>query len=186
MIRRIVMALAFAAVAVAVPTVAASPASAAPCQDSDPWRGPYWWAGVDATNDASERMVLASTPPWSRGSTAYMWEYNNDNRQKWWMDCTSPGIYKMRLASDTLACLTENGRGLPARLWPCDWSDEGMFWLQQAAGSTYTTHDGIVPRSYRFVSSCSGDCLDVHGGGSANGTMVTTWACTSGDNQRWY
>jgi alpha-galactosidase len=31
----------------------------------------------------------------------------------------------------------------------------------------------------------SGLCLDVTGGGTANGTLVDIWTCTGGSNQHW-
>jgi len=186
MIKRIFMVLTFVAVALAVPAVSANPAFAAPCQDSDPWQGPYWWAGLDASKDSGTRKVLAVSAPWAYDSYSYIWDYNNDPRQKWYMDCTSPDVWKMRLASDTSLCLTDRGAGFEARLWPCGWSDPGMFWERQGMGLTWTISDDGLSPTWRFVAYASRNCLDVFGGGSANGTGVGTWACHGGDNQRWY
>ncbi|GIF63573.1 hypothetical protein Ais01nite_16080 [Asanoa ishikariensis] len=187
MIRRILgTLLAATLVAAGLTAFAATPAAAAAvCNDNDPLRGPYWWAGVDAVADSGTRKVLAVSDPWAQNSTTYIWDYNNDNRQKWYMDCTSDGVYFMRLASNTALCLTDRGAGFAAVIWPCGWSDPGMYWEQHGAGQAYTVYDGFAS-SYRFVSFHSRRCLDVFNGDSGNGTMVTTWNCNGLNNQRWY
>ena len=63
-------------------------------------------------------------------------------------------------------------------------------WADLAAQriGTYTT----IPRNRIFVNTDgtitgvqSGLCLDVSGAGTANGTLVATWTCNGGGNQRW-
>ncbi|PSL52040.1 type 1 glutamine amidotransferase [Saccharothrix carnea] len=43
---------------------------------------------------------------------------------------------------------------------------------------------GTTPRTGPIVAA-SGKCVDVNGGGTADGTKVQLWTCNSGANQRW-
>ncbi|TDC85451.1 hydrolase [Micromonospora sp. KC606] len=52
--------------------------------------------------------------------------------------------------------------------------------LNGPAGETATT-----PTAYRIVNRNSGKCLDVSGGGTADGADVIQWTCHNGTNQRW-
>jgi hypothetical protein len=50
--------------------------------------------------------------------------------------------------------------------------------IQDCAAQRWTTNDsGTI--------TINGQCLDVFGEGTANGTAVTVWTCTGGANQRW-
>jgi len=105
-VKKLLMVLVVAATAI-LPVATAGPAAAATRCTSGWWKGPYWSAGVDATNDAGHRKVLAVREPWDATSSAYIWDYNSDNRQKWYLECVSYNesdvinVYRFRLASNT-------------------------------------------------------------------------------------
>ncbi|MFJ9708953.1 RICIN domain-containing protein [Streptomyces sp. NPDC101234] len=52
--------------------------------------------------------------------------------------------------------------------------------LAGPSGETATT-----PTAYTLVNRNSGKCLDVAGGGTADGTNVLQWTCNGGGNQKW-
>jgi hypothetical protein len=52
------------------------------------------------------------------------------------------------------------------------------------AGSTATQENGIGNSSSGEIRA-NGNCLDVSGGSSTNGTAILLYGCTGGDNQNW-
>jgi hypothetical protein len=51
-------------------------------------------------------------------------------------------------------------------------------------GNTAVQENGVGNSSSGDIRG-SGGCLDVSGGGSANGTAILLYSCTGGDNQNW-
>jgi hypothetical protein len=202
MTRRLMMVLALVALAVAVPAVSASPASAASKCSFGEQRGPYWWGAAGANMNSWERKVMAVSQPWDASSTAYIWHDNNDSRQRWVMQCVGysinrgRNIWQMRLASNTGLCLTDTGYMNAAALDPCqpvpnpvpgnDPDPTLQMWEMVPGPTLLIEHDGGYQPTSAFFGSATGFCLDVSGGNAANGTPVISFPCTSGSNQQWY
>jgi hypothetical protein len=174
-----------AVVSLVATTMSATPAQAA--SGCSGYFGPYWFAGVDATNDAGHLKVLAVESPWTSGSHSYIWDYNNDLRQKWCLQRTYQIVddiytYKFRLASDNTLCL---GGSQSQGAWPvlggCTAAAGAIEFHQYVAGTANGNE------AYRFKAWPNETyCLDVYNGDSANGTHVILWTCNGQDNQRWY
>ena len=183
--RLLVMLLVATSMAAVAPAIVSTSAFAAdtPCDVNESWRGPYWWGALSAYNQTHTTKVLAITPAWRSGAWAYLWDYNNDPRQKWYMDCDGydaargRNIWFMRYADSTNLCL----EGFPelgddAVLEPCSSIYmPSQYWEMVPVGS------------YRAFYNLGRDrCLDVEGNGATNGTLVVMWTCHYGANQQWY
>jgi hypothetical protein len=160
--------------------VTASPAAASGC-NSGTWYGPYWWASEYVSRATGEIKVLATTPPWDTTSTTYIWTDNGSDNQRWFMECIGTGLpgswYKLHLASDKNACLSDDGQGNPATLDPCDAvGTTSYYWKQTVSSFGDST----------FTNYSSGRCLDLFGANTATGAAVGAWPCNNGTNQLWF
>jgi hypothetical protein len=173
-----------AVVSLVATTVTASPAQAA--SGCSGYFGPYWFAGADATADAGHLKVLAVESPWTTGSHSYIWDYNNDLRQKWCLQSiyyVVPDVhtYRFRLASDNSLCLGGSQyQGAWPSLGPCT-TASALEFRQYVSGSVNGNE------AYRFKAWPNETyCLDVYNGDSGNGTHVILWTCNGQSNQLWY
>jgi endo-1,4-beta-xylanase len=48
-----------------------------------------------------------------------------------------------------------------------------------------TNQQWVINGNGTISSAQTGMCLDVNGGGTANGSAVIVWSCHGGANQRW-
>ena len=180
--RLLVMMLVATSLAAIAPAIASSSASAAdtPCNVSETWRGPYWWANVNADQSGSLK-VLAVTPPWGLDSKAYLWDFNNDPRQEWYMDCVGYDSVRgwnkwvMHYAAQTSLCLDVELPVNQGVLTACNPGSTNQVWERiPANGAT------------GFYNVNFNQCLDASGAGTSNGTPVILWSCHYGPNQLWY
>ncbi|MEV7991284.1 RICIN domain-containing protein [Streptomyces sp. NPDC086077] len=155
-------------------------------------RGPYWYAGVDASVRAGTRMVADVQGPWtSDGVQAHMWHWYNGQSQKWCLDPTENGssggtFYQVRNYY-TGKCLDSGatGYGTLVKQQTCN-SGTDQRWYITSKGS-YSTPDGTQPAyEFRSVANGAGYCLDVREFGYADGALLQTWSCSNGRNQRFY
>jgi hypothetical protein len=54
-----------------------------------------------------------------------------------------------------------------------------------AAIGSPTISSGTLNANGTLIGGSSGKCVDVTGGGTANGTKVILWTCNGGSNQNW-
>lgn len=181
-------ALVLAVTALAAPLVAAPSAhAAAPCAADE--YGPYWFGNVNASRTRGTTVVLAIDSPWGNWSKAYLWSYNNDNRQKF---CLRPNsstgdvnYYQFRYAANLDLCLTAPtlAAGQRLELLSCN-SSLGQVWGWVPNGTAIV--NGVTWAAIRFHERSSGMCMDVYGGYTGNGTAVQLFTCKAGDHQRWF
>ncbi|MEU6105761.1 RICIN domain-containing protein [Streptomyces flaveolus] len=173
------------------PSAAPAAAAAVGCTDGFT-RGPYWYAGVDASVRAGKRMVMDIQGPWTTdGAQAHMWTWYNGQSQKWCLDPTENGstggtFYQVRNYY-TGKCLDSGatGYGTLVKQRTCD-SRTTQRWYIASKGS-YGTPDGTKSAyEFRSVANGAGYCLDVREFGSSDGTVLQTWSCSNGRNQRFY
>jgi GH43 family beta-xylosidase len=82
------------------------------------------------------------------------------------------------------------GNGRTTRAQEFTWNADGTpnFGTPVALGTTLPGPSGetaATPTSYTLVNRNSGKCLDVNGGGTADGTNIFQWTCNGGANQKW-
>ncbi|MES5818772.1 family 43 glycosylhydrolase [Streptomyces sp. RG80] len=82
------------------------------------------------------------------------------------------------------------GNGRTTRAQKFTWNADGTpnFGTPVALGTTLPGPSGetaATPTSYTLVNRNSGKCLDVNGGGTADGTNIFQWTCNGGTNQKW-
>ncbi|MBE4740712.1 MULTISPECIES: family 43 glycosylhydrolase [Streptomyces] len=91
-------------------------------------------------------------------------------------------------ANDAASDGCDNGRTTRAQKFT--WNADGTpnFGSPVALGSTIAGPSGetaTTPTAYTIVNRNSGKCLDVTGGGTADGTNIAQWTCNGGANQKW-
>ena len=157
------------------------------------YRGPYWFAALDATMDTGQRKVLAVEPPRTSGAHSYIWGYNGELGQKWCLErfyepVPDVVMYRFRLAEENRYCLggsATSGAWLSLRL--CTASGTMKFRQYTVSNNYDDPIDDINYQKYRFKLWPSETlCLDVYNGDSANGTHVILWTCNGLNNQNWY
>ncbi|MFF8392718.1 family 43 glycosylhydrolase [Streptomyces sp. NPDC016172] len=82
------------------------------------------------------------------------------------------------------------GNARTTRAQEFTWNADGTpdFGTPVRLGSTRPGPSGetaATPAAYTLVNRNSGKCLDVAGGGTADGTNVFQWTCNGGTNQKW-
>lgn len=157
------------------------------------YRGPYWYAGVDASTRAKKRMVMDIQGPWtSDGTQAHMWTWYNGASQYWCLapvqNGSSGGTFYGVRNYHTGKCLDSGatGYGTLVKQQTCSLSKYSQLWWISDKGS-YSTPDG-TKTAYEFRSLANGQsfCLDVREFGYTDGTVLQTWSCSNGKNQRFY
>lgn len=83
----------------------------------------------------------------------------------------------MLIAKHSGQCLTAPGSsGTQAYQYPCSYGSSSQTWYFESTSSGWD----------QLKSAWTGRCLDVSGGGIANGTPIITYACNSNaTNQHW-
>lgn len=82
------------------------------------------------------------------------------------------------------------GNGRTTRAQEFTWNADGTpnLGTPTALGTTLPGPSGesaATPAAYTLVNRNSGTCLDVDGGGTADGTDIFQWTCNGGTNQKW-
>lgn len=157
------------------------------------YRGPYWYAGVDASTRANKRMVMDIQGPWTTaGAQAHMWSWYNGQSQYWCLapvqNGSSGGTFYGVRNYYTGKCLDSGatGYGTLVKQQDCSLSKYSQLWWIASKGS-YSTPEGTkTAYEFRSLANGQGYCLDVREFGSANGTLLQTWSCSNGRNQRFY
>ena len=193
--RLFLMMLVAASLATIAPAIGSSTAFAfddQPKCDVNGWfQGPYWWGSVSAANHTGARKVLAVSIPYSLNSYTYIWDFNNDLRQEWYMDCagydyeTGRNIWLMRYANGISLCLADLQYGNPAVLVNCNETSANQRWEKAFTGNVQLPFERN-PASYTFYNWGTQHCLDVMNDDFINGSVVGTWTCHYGPNQEWY
>jgi hypothetical protein len=84
---------------------------------------------------------------------------------------------------DLQQCLDLNGGGVadgaPIIQWDCHGLDNQQF------APLYVIDPNTSGLSVVFINKKSGKCIDLNGGGLANGTPIIQWTCHNGANQKW-
>lgn len=107
-----------------------------------------------------------------------IWQTNNTAVQSWTVSNANvmpSGYYNIALSLGNY-CLTASGanRGAAVTLLPCNGSTS-QAWRATPKNGGYTWNP----------ANNNGLCLDVNGWGTTDGTGVSVWTCSGGDNQRW-
>jgi galactose oxidase len=99
--------------------------------------------------------------------------------QRWLIRSVTGGIQIVSAASPTRCLNIANASGMPGNavvLSECsDTGVPGEIW------SEATTPDG----TFNLVATHDGQCMDISGQSTADGTPVNQWLCNGGSNQKW-
>lgn len=91
-------------------------------------------------------------------------------------------------ANDSTSDGCDNGRTTRAQRFTWNANGTPNFGTPVALGTTLAAPSGetaATPTAYTIVNRNSGQCLDVSGGNTADGTNIIQWTCHGGANQRW-
>nr|WP_205614778.1 family 43 glycosylhydrolase [Streptomyces chartreusis] len=157
--------------------------SASSCQTADYKLGRLELTGTDPLSPAS--WTKKQTPVFQRSDTngVYGPGHNGfftspDGTENWI-------VYHANSASNG-GC----GNGRTTRAQEFTWNADGTpnLGTPVALGTTLPGPSGesaATPTAYTLVNRNSGKCLDVDGGGTADGTDIFQWTCNGGTNQKW-
>ncbi|MGW4868762.1 family 43 glycosylhydrolase [Streptomyces chartreusis] len=157
--------------------------SASSCQTADYKLGRLELTGTDPLSPAS--WTKKQTPVFQRSDTngVYGPGHNGffsspDGTENWI-------VYHANSASNG-GC----GNGRTTRAQKFTWNADGTpnLGTPVALGTTLPGPSGesaATPTAYTLVNRNSGKCLDVDGGGTADGTDIFQWTCNGGTNQKW-
>ncbi|QKZ17815.1 family 43 glycosylhydrolase [Streptomyces chartreusis] len=157
--------------------------SASSCQTADYKLGRLELTGIDPLSPAS--WTKKQTPVFQRSDTngVYGPGHNGfftspDGTENWI-------VYHANSASNG-GC----GNGRTTRAQEFTWNADGTpnLGTPVALGTTLPGPSGesaATPTAYTLVNRNSGKCLDVDGGGTADGTDIFQWTCNGGTNQKW-
>jgi len=109
----------------------------------------------------------------ANGNRVQIWQANGASAQAW--NWASVGTNVWNLAVQGPYCLDARGAtsGVAVNIWACN-GTAAQRWTSTQNGTSYTFKNGI-----------NGNCLDVSGGSSANGTVVQNWTCNGTSAQAW-
>ncbi|MBT1091001.1 family 43 glycosylhydrolase [Streptomyces sp. Tu102] len=157
--------------------------SASSCQTADYKLGRLELTGTDPLSPAS--WTKKQTPVFQRSDTngVYGPGHNGfftspDGTENWI-------VYHANSASNG-GC----GNGRTTRAQEFTWNADGTpnLGTPVALGTTLPGPSGesaATPTAYTLVNRNSDKCLDVDGGGTADGTDIFQWTCNGGTNQKW-
>ncbi|WP_420077229.1 family 43 glycosylhydrolase [Streptomyces sp. JL3001] len=157
--------------------------SASSCQTADYKLGQLELTGTDPLSPAS--WTKKQTPAFQRSDAngVYGPGHNGffsspDGTENWI-------VYHANSASNG-GC----GNGRTTRAQEFTWNADGTpnLGTPAALGTTLPGPSGesaATPTAYTLVNRNSGKCLDVDGGGTADGTDIFQWTCNGGTNQKW-
>ncbi|MFI1566740.1 RICIN domain-containing protein [Streptomyces sp. NPDC020490] len=156
-------------------------------------RGPYFYAGVDASIRAGKRMVMDIQGPWTTaGTQAHMWSWYNGQSQYWCLapvqNGSSGGTFYGVRNYYSGKCLDSGatGYGTLVKQQDCSLSKYSQLWWITNKGSYSTPEGSKTAYEFRSLANGQGYCLDGKDFGSTDGTVLQTWSCSNGRNQRFY
>ncbi|MFF4269544.1 family 43 glycosylhydrolase [Streptomyces sp. NPDC001536] len=157
--------------------------SASSCQTADYKLGQLELTGSDPLSPAS--WTKKQTPVFQRSDTSGVYGPGH-NGFFTSPDGTENWIVYHANSSSSGGC----GNGRTTRAQKFTWNADGTpnFGTPVALGTTLPGPSGetaATPTSYTLVNRNSGKCLDVNGGGTADGTNIFQWTCNGGTNQKW-
>ncbi|NUS31146.1 MAG: family 43 glycosylhydrolase [Streptomyces sp.] len=157
--------------------------SASSCQTADYKLGMLELTGSDPLNAAS--WAKSSSPVFQRSDAGGVYGPGHNGFFSS-PDGTENWIVYHANSSSSGGC----GNGRTTRAQKFTWNADGTpnFGTPVALGTSLPGPSGetaATPTSYTLVNRNSGKCLDVNGGGTADGTNIFQWTCNGGTNQKW-
>ncbi|WP_405729607.1 family 43 glycosylhydrolase [Streptomyces sp. NBC_00028] len=157
--------------------------SASSCQTADYKLGMLELTGSDPLNASS--WTKSSSPVFQRSDAAGVYGPGHNGFFSS-PDGTENWIVYHANSSSSGGC----GNGRTTRAQKFTWNADGTpnFGTPVALGTSLPGPSGesaATPTSYTLVNRNSGKCLDVNGGGTADGTDIFQWTCNGGTNQKW-
>ncbi|MEU6305085.1 family 43 glycosylhydrolase [Streptomyces chartreusis] len=157
--------------------------SASSCQTADYKLGRLELTGTDPLSPAS--WTKKQTPVFQRSDTNAVYGpghngfFSSPDGTENWI------VYHANSASNG-GC----GNGRTTRAQEFTWNADGTpnLGTPVALGTTLPGPSGesaATPTAYTLVNRNSGKCLDVDGGGTADGVDIFQWTCNGGSNQKW-
>ena len=113
----------------------------------------------------------------ANGTKLQIWAAAGNVNQQWNVSLISGSSYKIQSNAGAV-CLDSAGataNGTAATVWSCATGNANQSWAAASAGTNIFT----------LTDANAGLCLDVAGAGTANGTVVDTWACNGTNAQKW-
>jgi len=113
----------------------------------------------------------------TNGNKIQIWTANGSAAQTWAFataNVVPAGNWNLGVLGPYCLDANGGGSGVATRLWACNGSSSQSWNATKNSNSTYT-----------FKSAASGNCLDVTGAGTANGTVVESYTCNSTNAQQW-
>ncbi|MBA2806813.1 family 43 glycosylhydrolase [Streptomyces sp. KM273126] len=157
--------------------------SASSCQTPDYKLGRLELTGSDPLNPAS--WTKKQTPVFQRNDAAGVYGPGH-NGFFTSPDGTENWIVYHGNSTSNGGC----GNARTTRAQKFTWNADGTpdFGTPVALGTTLAGPSGetaTTPTAYTLVNRNSGKCLDVNGGGTADGANILQWTCNGGANQKW-
>jgi len=182
-----------------VPAASAQAATACQTKYGSYWsRGPYTYAGLDATVHWQAKMLIdaASPYPTSAPGEVHMWHNNGPTTNQQW--CLGKynfpdGSYEYQVRNYyTGLCLdpkdTPIANGVKVWLWWCKSSADSTFYSQLwdiPSNGTRNTPNG-TQTVYYFRRINSYMCLDIKDYDINDGAALQVWSCSYAGNQLFY
>ncbi|UQU67264.1 RICIN domain-containing protein [Couchioplanes caeruleus] len=126
---------------------------------------PATTTGSALVGAASGRCLDVPGSSTANGVQPIIWDCSGAANQRWTADGQT-----LRSLGKCLDAPTGATAGAKAQMWDCH-GGTNQQWTVNADGTIRNQQSGL--------------CLDVNGGGTANGTTVVLWTCTAAANQRW-
>jgi hypothetical protein len=104
----------------------------------------------------------------ANGANVQEWQCNGTSAQNWVANDLGNGYFYMQ-HQGTNECLNFDTAHQPnVQQWDCQWASGSSEYQWQ-----FVSSNGY----YKLINRYNGQCLDVAGSGTANGTNVQTWSC---------
>jgi hypothetical protein len=116
-------------------------------------------------NEGSGRCLDVSQASSANGAQTQIWDCHANANQQF----TQNGA-TLQVMGKCLDVPPNSGAGTRVQIWDCH-GGANQQWNFNSNGTISNAQTGL--------------CLDVNGGGTANGSTVIVWSCHGGTNQRW-
>ncbi|BCY09022.1 RICIN domain-containing protein [Actinoplanes sp. L3-i22] len=181
-----------------VPATAAQAATACSTYGSYWNRGPFFYAGLSASNAQGRAVVIDQASPYQTVAPGYvhMWHSNGPtNNQRWCLGTHQNNdlsySYQVRNLQTGLCLDVQDDNqyaGDPVWMWTCkslsDSTVGSQLWGIRKYGSASTPNGAQTVYNFRTYSDYY--CLDVKDYGTADGSALQIWNCLDAGNQLFY
>jgi endo-1,4-beta-xylanase len=116
-------------------------------------------------NEAANRCLDVSGATAANGSQLIVWDCHSGANQQF-----AANGQALQVMGKCLEAPPAAAAGTRTRIWDCG-GGANQQWVVNSNGTISSAQTGL--------------CLDVNGGGTANGSAVIVWNCHGGANQRW-